>query len=150
MSRLGNGHWSLANNCEMNTPHPPPTGSHSSTFGAYGADEQLRPTPGPRGRSQHGQAPRGTLAHEQSHRASEPTLMQSEPASRSWVKLQGTSGNGVLCRPDARGRLQESRLLIPSRTITKQEMVTNETRKLTVRASVALWVGRLREGPLNC
>jgi hypothetical protein len=76
--------------------------------------------------------------------------MQSEPASRSWVKLQGTSGNGVLCRPDARGRLQESRLLIPSRTITKQEMVTNETRKLTVRASVALWVGRLREGPLNC
>lgn len=35
--------------------------------------------------------------------------MQSEPASRSWVKLQGTSGNGVLCRPDARGRLQEKK-----------------------------------------
>lgn len=69
--------------------------------------------------------------------------MQPEPASRSWVKppLQGISGNGVLCRTDARSRLRESRLFIPSCTFTKQEMVTNETRKSTVGASAALWVG---------
>lgn len=70
--------------------------------------------------------------------------MQPEPASRSWVKppLLGISGNGVLCRPDARSRLRESLLFIPSCTVTKQEMVTNETRKSTLEASAALRVGR--------
>lgn len=86
---IGGRALSLADNCEMNTLHPPPTSSHSSTFGAYGADEQLRPAPGPRGRSQHGQATRGAFAHEQPHRASEPTLMQPERVSRFWVNLQG-------------------------------------------------------------
>lgn len=138
----GDGHWSPADNCELNPPHPPPTSNHSTTFGVYGADEQLRPTLGPRGRSQHRQAPGGTLAHEQSHRTSVPTLMQPEPASRFRVKLQGRSGSGVPCGPDARARLQESLLLILSCSTTKQETVTNESRKSPVRASAAPRVRR--------
>lgn len=62
--------------------HPPPTSTSPCTFGTHGADEQLCPAPGPPGRSQHRQAPRSSLAHEQSHFTENPTLMQPEPASR--------------------------------------------------------------------
>lgn len=79
---MGDGRRSGADTRETNAPRPPPPSSHSSTFWAHGADKQLRLAPGPRGRSQHWQAPRGALAHEQSHLAPEPTLMQPEPASR--------------------------------------------------------------------
>jgi hypothetical protein len=66
-------------------PYPLPTSTSPSTFRAYSADEQLCSTTGPPGRGQHRQAPRGALAHEQSHFAENSTLMQPEPASQLWV-----------------------------------------------------------------
>lgn len=79
-------------------PHLPPTSTSPTTFGAYGADKQLRSALGPARRGQHRQAPRGALAHEQSHFAVGPTLMQPEPASchRAESTQQCTPGNGVL------------------------------------------------------
>lgn len=63
-------------------PPPSPTSTSPTTFGAHGADEQLRPALRPPSRGQHGQRPRGALTHEQSHFAADSTLMQAEPASR--------------------------------------------------------------------
>ena len=80
-------------------PSPaPPTSTGPTTLGGHGADEQLRSAPGPPRRGQHGQCPGGALAHEQSHFAVDPTLMQPEPASR-WRAARparSTLGNEVL------------------------------------------------------
>lgn len=78
--------------------HPSPTSTNPTTFGAYSADKQLGSALGPLGRGQHRQAPRGALAHEQSHFAVDPTLMQPELASRLRPErpTRVTPGNGVL------------------------------------------------------
>lgn len=102
-----------------------------TTFRAYSADKQLRSALGPPGGGQHGQAPRGALAHEQPHFAADPTLMQPEPVSRQWDERppRSTPGNGVPNVAFPPARLPESRLFLPSCNTRKQEKSVIETER---------------------